>query len=540
MQYQEKCERRSARNRLQSVATLLLLLLTVLPVFFFCGPPKPREVPGTVRGEEPIPPYNVLEARLKSEVWGERSGAILEIMRGEYRQAVPELTRLLTQDPHPAVRQTAALALGDFQARAAGPAIGRMITGDTETGPDYLMDALARMGDPANARYVLPMLESNRDVLRLKAVETLGILKAKQAAGDILAMARRNRDRDKARTYAMALGMIGAQQAAPYLIQLASREPAGPTLAAAYLALGRVGSAAGVPVLAAALTKDFDKGRENAVAALVQIKDKSALPRVFPLLEHKDAAARFSAAEVIAGIPDADSGPRALTILKKREAPSIAPAVFVLGRLKYSPAREEIEIQLSDASAPEREALARSLGWLGDAKSVPLLIRVLSEQSGEGRYGAAWALGVLGDERALDPLRAAAKSNDRKLALYATEALGGLASPAALGDLEAAVNNRPEIRYAAVDAIAVTPGDEAREILEGFAAASNSDLELQLAAVRALGNRKSPESIPTLIGVVDKGSTETARAAMAALRNITGLKYENRSQWRHWDEMRER
>ncbi|MEQ9363727.1 MAG: HEAT repeat domain-containing protein, partial [Leptospirales bacterium] len=484
-------------------------------------------------------PYNVLEARLKSEIWGERSGAILEIIRGEYRQAVPELTRLLTQDPHPAVRQTAALALGDFQARAAGPIIGRMITADKETGPDFLMDALSRLGDPANARFVLPMLEAERDVLRLKAVETLGILKAKQVAGEVLGMARRNGDREKARTYAMALGAIEARQAAPYLIELARTEPAGPTLAAAYLALGRVQSREGVPVLAKALTGDFEKGRENAVIALIQIQDPSALPRLFPLLEHANVRARFSAAEVIAGIPDEASGPKALAILKKREAPSIAPAVYVLGRLKYAPARDEIEVQLSDARAPEREALARGLGWLGDARSVPLLIRVLSEQSGEGRYGAAWALGILGDERALDPLREASKSGDRKLALYATEALGGLASPAALGDLKAAVANRPDIRYAAIDAIAVTPGEQARAILEEFAL--SGDLELQLAAVRALGNRKQEkESIPTLMRVVDEGGTEASRAAMAALRAITDLRYENRSQWRHWDEMRDR
>ena len=40
--------------------------------------------------------------------------------------------------------------------------------------------------------------------------------------------------------------------------------------------------------------------------------------------------------------------------------------------------------------------------------------------------------------------------------------------------------------------------------------------------------------------VVRDGGTESARAAMAALRNITALKYENRSQWKHWDEMRDR
>jgi HEAT repeat protein len=104
--------------------------------------------------------------------------------------------------------------------------------------------------------------------------------------------------------------------------------------------------------------------------------------------------------------------------------------------------------------------------------------------------------------------------------------------------LRRAIERVPETRYAAIDAIAVIPGAEARELLEQYAL--SSDLELQLAAVRALGNRKENESIDTLMQVVRDGGTESARAAMAALRGITGLSYENRSQWKHWHEMRDR
>ncbi len=418
-----------------------------------------------------------------------------------------------------------------------------MIVNDRETAPEFLMDALQRLGDPANARFVLPMLDSKRDVLRLKAVETLQSLETQsppvlQKLGPaILAQARRQPAPEYARSYAMALGAVRARAATDYLIRAAGHTEAGPALAATYLALGRIGAPSAVPVLTRALIAEFPKGRENAVQALVAIGDGSAVPRAFAQLAHERVETRFAAAEVIAGIPLESSGPRALELLRERTPASLAPAAYVIARLKYRPARGQVELQLSDATAAEREALARTLGWLGQSESVPLLLRVLAEASGEGRYGAAWALGILGDARALDGLRQAAGSSDRKLALLATEALGSLARPESLPDLRRAVQAAGATRYAAVDAIGGTPGGEARLMLEEFA--QSSDLELQLAAVRALAGRAdaAPASVPALIAIVDEGSTEGARAAMAALRKLTGLPYENRSQWRHWFEM---
>ncbi len=535
--------------RLPGEAACFLLLLTVF-VFSFCGPPKPTDVPDRIGEEEleAVPPYSEVEPLLSAEEWQVRSNAVLDVSRGKYREAIPRLMAMLGPDEHPAVRNTAALALADFEHAPAGPKIEALLSRTAVDGgnPQFLMDALVRLGDPRFAGAIVPFLDSERSGLRLKAQDSLKQLNATAQGSRILKMAQENLrsggDPEKAKIYAMALGNLKVRSGEAYLLELARRSEPGPTLAAAYLALGRVESRRAVPTLINALSADFDKGRENAVAALIQIGDAGALERLYDLLGHENAATRFAAAEVIVGIPHRRSGPAVLAILAEGSPRATAPAAYVLGRLKYEPARKIISVKLKDPKHADREALARALGWLGAPEEHPettaLLIDVLGENGGEGRYGAAWSLGILGVPEALEPLRRAARSDDRKLALLAVEALGGLRTPAALPDLERAVKGNAAVRYAALDSIASIPGDEARLILEGFA--TGTDPDIQLVAVRALGTRREEQSVPLLVNIVQDASTETARAAMLSLRSITGQDFESRSQWVHWFEVQNR
>ncbi|MCB1310019.1 MAG: HEAT repeat domain-containing protein, partial [Leptospiraceae bacterium] len=124
-------------------AQIGIIFFTLL--MFFCGPPRPDTPPGLESDQPEVPPYEELAPRLKSENWSTRSETLLEIERGDYRQAIPEMLRLLRSDPHPAVRQTAALILGSFKVQEAAPIIARMLASDKEVSPDYLMEALARL-----------------------------------------------------------------------------------------------------------------------------------------------------------------------------------------------------------------------------------------------------------------------------------------------------------------------------------------------------------------------------------------------------------
>ena len=504
--------------------------------FLWCGPPRPDLPPGESE-DRPVRPYAEIASDLESPEWSVRSNAIVEVMQGEHREAIDRLLVLLQEDPHPAVRQTAALALGSFQERRATPIIARMLSTDTEITPDFLLDALTQMKDPAGGPAVVPFLAHREESYALKAADTLAEIGATAQRPAILALARQNTDNQRARIYAMALGRLNIRAAEPYLLNLARSSPPGPTLAASYLALGRIQSRAAGPLLVQALAADFDKGRENATEALIEIKDPAVLESVFALIPHTRTATRYAAADVIVGIPSPQSGPRALNMLSAESPLTIGPLSEVLGRLKYEPARTKIETLLTNRETEDRERLARSLGWLGGNASNELLIRVLREDDGEGRYGAAWALGILEAREARTQLEEAARSGDNRLAQIATEALGGLGDPASLDTLVDLAESRSSLRVTAVQSIASIEGDDARRVLEDFA--RSEDQNVRISAIRALGERREEQSVDMLMDLLaEERESDITRALMNALRAITGESHQTRGQWLHWYETR--
>ncbi len=80
------------------------------------------------------------------------------------------------------------------------------------------------------------------------------------------------------------------------------------------------------------------------------------------------------------------------------------------------------------------------------------------------------------------------------------------------------------------------PGERARQIL--IEVLQSRDDELKIAAARALGRRKEAEAIAPLIELLDEDAAELRDAAMAALREISGERFRNEAQWRHWAETR--
>ncbi|MBX7056891.1 MAG: HEAT repeat domain-containing protein [Leptospirales bacterium] len=496
------------------------------------GPPLPTTPPGAQLDPPAVAPLPELMAQLKSAEWRVRSNATLEILRGEYRDAVPELLLLAEKDPSPAVRQTCALALGAFGERRAAPILVRMLRTDREIGREFILEAMVRLGDRSAGAAIAPLLRDPDRQLRLKAIDSLVQLQAEEQGGAILALAQQDSDSDHAVDYATALGRLHCRAAEGYLLALAQRERGTPALASALLALGEIRSRRATPTLVAAIAGDFDKGRQNAILALIESQDPAANDGLFALLSDARIEVRYGSARVIGEIKDLRSGPRALALLKQRDSATIGPAAYILGRQKYAAARSSIESMLAETSLPAREELARSLGWIGDRASIALLIRTLQESEGEGRYGAAWSLGVMEAREASPALRVAAASDDRRLALLAIEALGAVRDPESLEDLQALIKDRRDLAFQAVETVGLIPGPRSQAIL--LETLQSNDDELRIAAARALGRRKENEAIDALGALLDEDSGELREAAMAALSEISGQRFRNASQWRFW------
>ncbi|EMG13324.1 HEAT repeat protein [Leptospira interrogans serovar Grippotyphosa str. LT2186] len=354
-----------------------------------------------------------------------------------YKPSLGKIRNLLKNDVNPAVKGTAAIALGTWKDKTSIPEIIKLFSKDSGVTPEILLEALARMGDPSCANTILPFLQSQDHTLRLIAVDTLVRIGADSAGKAILNLARKNQDPKIAKTYAMALGKLKVRSAESYLMELAKMAEPSPTLAATYLALGRISSKKSIPILVRGLAGDFDKGSENSMIALIEIKSPAAITPTIPILKHKNRDVRYRAVNVLSEIPSSQTGPKVLKILEENEPNSVGPAALVLGRIGFKPARPTIEKSFINSQLPDREMIGRSLGYLGDKKSIPVLLNVLKESEGEGRYGAVWSLGVLQATEVLDDLIAASKSKDSKLSLLAIEALGFLGSPKALSTLTA-------------------------------------------------------------------------------------------------------
>lgn len=503
----------------------------LLGICFFCGPPRPPE---PVQPEEIIPSSQEVARGLKSDQWSERSQAVLMAGRGRYAALVPDLLEMLSRDPHPAVRQTAALVLADFGEQRAADPIARMLSAGDMSGADMLIDALARLKNPAAAYAVVPYLDADMDQIRLGAVNALGEMKALEQGARVLAMAQKNQSRDKARTYCMALGRLRYTPADAYLLGVMRAGPQDPAMAAAILALGNTKSVSAIGDLVRVIGSSYAKGRENAVPALIEIGHSSAAQQSFVHLEHDSAEVRYAAVEVIASIPWPGSAPQAMQLLDKKSQRGTGPASMILGRLKHKPAREKIEAALGDRGMADRENIARSLGWLGEKSSAVVLVRVLQEDDGEGRYGAAWSLGVLKAPEGFEPLKKAVRSSDRKLQQISIEALGSYASLDSLSTLGELLED-PVLSIYAVDSISNVPGADARKLLMKHVAKQKGGA--RKAGIAALGRRKEPESVGFLVDQLrEEPSGDVQESLMNALREITGERFIGRAGWVDWYE----
>ncbi|HNN60586.1 MAG TPA: HEAT repeat domain-containing protein [Leptospiraceae bacterium] len=499
-----------------------------------CGPPRPIDLPENK--EPPVPPLSEVMAGLKSAVWSERSEAVLAAGHGHYKETIPLLLSLLSSDPNPAVRSTAALVLADLGEQRAAAPIAQLLASSSEANAESLIEALARLKNPVGAYAVLPYLKSSSNQTRLVAVSALGEMNARSASGEILAMAMQNQDREVARTYAMVLGKLGAVQSESYLLSILRSSKDDPASAAAINALGSIKSVQAIPDLVKVMGSSYAKGRENAVPALIAIGSPLAIPGCFLLLENDSSEIRYAASEVIYSIPSPSTAPQALALLKKKSR-SAGPASMILGHIHYKAARETIEQVLQDKSMSDRENIAKSLGWMGESASSTVLISVLKEKDGEGRYGAAWSLGVLRTPDGLGPLLEAADSGDRKLRQVAIEAIGSYGSSDSLPVLSKLLKDSVLSIYA-VDAISNIKGEEARKLLTDHA--KNQTGGTRTAAIMALGRRKEEASVPFLIQMLrEDGTGEIQQSCMNALTEITGERFRTRGNWFDWFEKRQ-
>jgi len=103
-------------------------------------------------------------------------------------------------------------------------------------------------------------------------------------------------------------------------------------------------------------------------------------------------------------------------------------AIYTLGEIGEARAVDLLIGMLQDPDRHIRRIAVRALGKIGDKRAVEPLVAVLSKQ-GENlsvRCTAAWALGQMGDPQACPALERMARSNEGTLSVASREAAGKL------------------------------------------------------------------------------------------------------------------
>jgi HEAT repeat protein len=204
----------------------------------------------------------------------------------------PELLDLL-QDGDPAVRASAARAIGLIGDSAALPALVQALGDPDALTGQRAVDAIGRIGDPSANADLLQILVSAPVAERMRAASALGLLKSEEAVPGLATLFKSYAP--GARSVATrALAAIGTPEAiAVFMAPLADQELTS-ARHAAMEGLELAGPTAVAP-LAAALADTNPVVRANAAEMLGWLKATGAAPDLTALLSDSDSIVRVQA-----------------------------------------------------------------------------------------------------------------------------------------------------------------------------------------------------------------------------------------------------
>ena len=169
----------------------------------------------------------------------------------------------------------------------------------------------------------------------------------------------------------------------------------------------------------------------------------------------------------------------------------------VLARMEDEGAEALFAHLVASQSMNERRAYFDAIVDLG--AGAPMLMNALSDAQWYVARNAAELLGAMRVEGAASALAMMLRNADERRRAAAASALARMRTPEALSALNAAVNDpSPQVRYFAHSAlIARIEGSSARQL--GAALEQNSDGEIKLQIIAALGRLGTPDAIQKLI-----------------------------------------
>jgi HEAT repeat protein/cyclophilin family peptidyl-prolyl cis-trans isomerase len=296
--------------------------------------------------------------------------------------------------------------------------------------------------------------------------------------GDLLTLVNDAEPRIRRRA-ALALGRVKLPDAIAPLTSLLQSDPDRDVRQMAAFALGLIGDASAAAALTTALSDGDAMIQARAAEALGLIAHKAAAPAIATMVStHLKAAALDGIAADDMGYP------------KTPAAEAVRLGVYALVRLGSYDALASAVLD-NDRARTRWWPIAFALQRINDARAVPALLDLLK---GDGQLTRA----------------------------FAARGLGQLKAQTAAAPLVAAIDNAGEataVRIQAVRAMALIGDASAAPAMRRLIVSPKTDQNLQLEAVTALGQLRSPEVTDLLIDLVSAPWASVRAAALRSLAN---------------------
>jgi HEAT repeat protein len=280
-----------------------------------------------------------------------------------------------------------------------------------------------------------------------------------------------------------------------------------------------------VPALLGALEGEFYTVRARAARALGAIGAQEAVQPLLKALKDPELEVRIEAVGAVGkfNLPDTFDNMADL-LLEDPQIEARQAAAHALGETKHAGAIPYLMLALRDPfwwyeREGAAEVLLDAIAGMG-SQAVEVLLEALSDNEMAVRRFAAKLLGRIGDTRAVKPLGMALYDTHFEVGAAAAESLAGF-GPVGLKILAEALKH-PEawLRQHAIAGLTLS-GDQriVPVILEML---EDPEREVQVQAIRSLGELKDPRALPALQAIAsDRRDVEMyklAREAMEALR----------------------
>jgi HEAT repeat protein len=286
------------------------------------------------------------------------------------------------------------------------------------------------------------------------------------------------------------------------------------------------GLAAADSAITACLDDPQSSVRTLACHALARSNATHAVPRLFQLLTDADLGVVHAAVAAIQSLGSAETERLALAAARSQNPAERRAGLRIVLYLGLSSSLELAREALASNDERLRDVALAGVTALDEPEVTELLLTAARHDSGRTRASAVRALGhVTLDPRVAEALHSAHHDSDPWVRYYACQSQGRLRVAEAVPELiESLSDSAPQVRMAAVEALAAVPGEAAGRALVEAARSVNHDL--RRAALLGIGSRKDVALRPSLTAALESSDPALRLVATSGIAELPGAENE--------------